>query len=131
MATIQKEFDIDAPPEKVWAALRDFGALHEKLAPGFITACTVEGDVRTVTFFSGTVMRERLVGLDDQLRRIAYSVIEGQATHHNASAQVFDAGEGRSRFVWITDVLPDELASYIGPMMEKGGAAAKATLEKG
>ena len=48
---------------------------------------------------------------------------------NDATAQVFEEGEGRSRFVWITDVLPDAMAAYIAPMMEQGGAAMKAALE--
>ena len=63
-------------------------------------------------------------------RRLAYTVTDGKATHHHASAQVFAHGEGRSRFVWITDVLPDGLAAYVEPMMAQGGAAMKKTLEK-
>ncbi|MCY1563429.1 hypothetical protein D9M68_1010280 [compost metagenome] len=55
---------------------------------------------------------------------------DGKATHHHASAQVFALGEGRSRFVWITDVLPDGLAAYIEPMMAHGGAAMKQALER-
>ena len=73
--------------------------------------------------------REVLVGIDDAHRRLAYTVTGGQAAHHHATAQVFKEGAGRSRFVWITDVLPDAMATYIGPMMEQGGAAMKATLE--
>jgi hypothetical protein len=60
---------------------------------------------------------------------LAYTVTGGQAAHHHATAQVFEEGAGRSRFVWITDALPDAMAAYIGPMMEQGGAAMKATLE--
>jgi hypothetical protein len=47
-------------------------------------------------------------------------------THHNASAQVIADGPGRTRFVWIADVLPDEVA---GPM-DQGLATIKATMEK-
>jgi hypothetical protein len=43
---------------------------------------------------------------------------------------VFAHGEGRSRFVWITDVLPDKFAAYIGSMMDQGGDAMKKTLEQ-
>jgi hypothetical protein len=50
-------------------------------------------------------------------------------THHNASAQVFPDGEGYSRFVWIADLLPHELASAVGAMMEQGLAVIKRTLE--
>ena len=33
MASIQKDIIIDARPEDVWDALRDFGALHTRLVP--------------------------------------------------------------------------------------------------
>ena len=109
MASVQKEFLVDADPDQVWAALRDFGAVHE-LAPGFVTSTVLDADTRIVTFFSGAVARERLVDLDDQAHRLVYSVIESPLgmTHHNASAQVFDVGGGRSRFVWLADLLPNQ-----------------------
>jgi hypothetical protein len=50
-------------------------------------------------------------------------------THHNASLQVFADGEGRSRVVWIADLLPNELAGYIAGMIEQGMAVMKKTLE--
>jgi carbon monoxide dehydrogenase subunit G len=130
MATIQKEFTIDVPPPAAWAALRDFGALHEKLVPGFVIACKLEVDVRTITFFNGQITREQLIAIDDQLRRLAYSAIGGAAKHHNASAQVFDAGTGQTRFVWTTDVLPHELAEFIEPLMERGAMTMQKTLEQ-
>jgi hypothetical protein len=69
------------------------------------------------------------VGSDEQTRRMSYAGMGGKATHHAASAQVFAAGPERCRFVWITDVLPDELADAIAQMMEHGSAVMKATLE--
>ena len=77
MATIYKEILIDAPAEDVWDALRDFGALHERLVPGFVVATDVHDQVRVVTFFNGSVAQERLVGTDDDARRLAYTVIDG------------------------------------------------------
>ena len=131
MATIYKEFIVEADAAQVWDALRDFGAVHTRLAPGFLTDCKLDGQGgRIVSFANGLVARELLVGIDEQSRRLAYTVTGGKASHHHASAQVFAEGEGRSRFVWITDVLPDELAAYIAPMMDQGGAAMKKTLEK-
>jgi Polyketide cyclase / dehydrase and lipid transport len=131
MASIYKELAIDAPAEEVWDAVRDFGALHERLVPGFVVATDLQGDVRTVTFFSGHVARERLVGIDDERRRLAYSVIDGPlgSTHHNASAQVVDDGDRRCRFVWVTDVLPSELAPQISALMERGLAAIKSAFD--
>ncbi len=133
MASIYKEIVIDTPPEVVWSALRDFGALHERLVPGFVIAAELRGDVRVITFFNGSVAREQLVGTDDEARRIAYTVVAGPlaATHHNASAQVVAETGGRSRFVWVTDVLPDELEPATSGLMDRGLEVIKATLEGG
>ena len=131
MASIIRETVIDADPADVWAALADFGAVHQRLAPGFVVDSVLEGPgTRVVTFFNGAVAREILVGVDEDARRVAYQVVEGlPATHHNASAQVIAVDAGRSKFVWITDVLPDELAEGIGELMDRGIGAIKQTLE--
>jgi hypothetical protein len=39
----------------VWDAVRDFGALHHRLVPGFVVEARLEGDDRVVTFFNGAV----------------------------------------------------------------------------
>ena len=130
MASLRKELVLAAPAAHVWSALRDFGAVHERLAPGFVTATTMEGDdVRVVTFFNGSSARETRVGCDDRLRRLAYAIIGGRAEHYAASAEVVDAGDAGCRFVWTVDVLPDALAPYIDDMMTRGAAAMKAALE--
>jgi hypothetical protein len=87
MASVMREIAIDAAPDDVWDALRDFGAVHERLAPGFVVATELDADeTRVVTFFSGAVARERLVGVDEATRRLVYSVVEGPlgSIHHNA-----------------------------------------------
>jgi carbon monoxide dehydrogenase subunit G len=131
MASIRKEFVVRSTPAQVWAALRDFGEVHRKLAAGFVTACTLEeeGAVRLVTFGNGMQVRERLVALDDAQRRIVYTAQGGRATHHNASAQAIDAGDGTTRVAWITDLLPDAIAPAIEGMMDAGAKAMRATLE--
>ena len=60
MARIHEEILIDAQPAQVWAALRDWGALHEKLVPGFVIDTQLDGDDRIVTFGNGTVVRARV-----------------------------------------------------------------------
>ena len=37
MASIRKELLTKASPEAVWDAIRDIGALHTRLVPGFVT----------------------------------------------------------------------------------------------
>jgi carbon monoxide dehydrogenase subunit G len=131
MASIQQEMIIDVSPDDAWAALRDFGAVHRRLVPGFLVDLRLEGRDRIVTFFNGAVARERLVTVDDESRRLVWSVTESAAglTHHNASAQLFDAGEGQTRFVWIADILPDQAADSIAALMARGLSTIKQTLE--
>src|SRR2546422_512184 len=98
MATIRREIRIKADPERVWAAVRDVGAVHERLAPGMVTGTEMDGDTRLVTFAHGAVARELLVSLDDVARRFAYSVIESSLPmrHHHAVFEVDPDGPGRS-----------------------------------
>lgn len=129
MASIRREVVIDAAPETVWDALRDVGAIHERLAPGFVTDVKLEPGARVVTFGNGMVARELIVDLDEPARRLVWSARGGRLTHHNASAQVFAEADGKSRFVWIADLLPNEIAPAIAAMIEQGLGAIQKTLE--
>jgi carbon monoxide dehydrogenase subunit G len=133
MATVVTETTIDVPPEDTWDALRDFGALHERLVPGFVVDARLESDrTRVVTFSNGAVARETLVGVDEERRRLAYAVVESALglTHHNASTEVHADEHGGTRFVWTTDVLPDDAAPRVRQMMEHGIGVIKQTLER-
>jgi carbon monoxide dehydrogenase subunit G len=130
MASIRREIEIEARPEKAWDALRDVGALHTRLAVGFVTDCKLEAGARVVTFANGMTARELIVSVDEQARRVVWSVVGGPMTHHNASAQVLAEGEQRTRFVWIADLLPDTLAPTVDAMMQQGLIAVKKTLER-
>ena len=129
MASIRREVLIAVRPETAWDALRDVGALHTRLVPGFVTDTRLEDGARVVTFASGMVARELIVDVDDAQRRVAWAVVGGVMTHHNASAQVFADGSG-CRFVWIADLLPDDVAPAITAMIEQGIAVIKETLER-
>jgi hypothetical protein len=109
--------------------LRDVGALHTRLVPGFVVDTRLEEGARVVTFGNGMVARELIVDVDDEQRRVVWSVVGGRMTHHNASAQVIPEGAG-CRFVWIADLLPHELAPLITTMIEQGMAVIKKTLEQ-
>jgi carbon monoxide dehydrogenase subunit G len=127
MASIRKEFEIDASPGEVWAAMRDVGAIHQKLVPGFVTDCRMDGDARIVTFANGITAREVIVDLDDAARRIVWSASGGRLSHHNASAQVFADG-GRTKVVWIADLLPNEMKPAISGMIDAGAVAMQKAL---
>src|SRR3954453_14729888 len=97
MASVYKEISLDARPEDVWAALRDYGAVHRRVAPGFVTDCRLDGDARMVTFANGNVAQELLVTMDDARMRLVYAVVNPRVKQHSASFQVFPAGAGRHR----------------------------------
>ena len=128
MASIHKDILIDANPNDVWDALRDFGALHTRLVPGFVADTKLDGDARIVTFSNGTVAREILVDCDDKKRRLAYAIVSERIKQHSASAQVFAEGDGRTRLVWIADVLPNEIAPYMDAQMDQGALAMQKAL---
>lgn len=129
MASVRIERLIDAPADRVWDAIRDVGALHTRLVPGFVVDTRLEDGARIVTFGSGRVARERLVDIDDDRRRFAYSIDGETFAHHHATNEVFDEGDGRCRFVWVADLLPDSLAPMVTGMMGQGADVLKATME--
>lgn len=133
MASVRKEFRLDVPADKAWDAVRDFTAVHERLVPGVLTDGRPDGDsARVVTFATGTVVREVLLGCDDAARRLAYAVVDSPFgfQHHNASIDVLaDPDDPAScRIVWVTDLLPDELAGPVGDLMDAGAASMAQTL---
>jgi carbon monoxide dehydrogenase subunit G len=128
MASIHKDIQIDAHPDEVWAAVRDFGAVHRRLAPGFVVDARLDGDARIVTFANGMVARELLVDCDDTRRRLVYAVISERVQQHSASVQVFADGDTGSRLVWIVDVLPHEIAPYIDGQMDQAALAVQKAL---
>ena len=123
MATIRKEMRVTASPAEVWDAFADVGAIHTRIAPGFVVDTVLEGDVRRVTFANGFVAMETIVSLDATRRRLAYA-ITGSAlmTHHNAAFEIFPDQDG-TLVVWQADLLPDGAAAQVGGMMEEGLAA--------
>lgn len=129
MASIRKQIHIDTEPAVAWAALREFGRLHERLAIGFAADTVLDGHDRIVTFVNGTVVRERLVDLDDAAARLAWSIIDGPYEHHNGVAQVLPDNNGGTLFTWTADLLPDKLGARTAELMELGLQAIKRTLE--
>jgi hypothetical protein len=126
---VRREIVVNVPIEQVWDAVRDYGALHERLAAGFATATRLEGDDRIVTFANGAVFRERLISSDDEARRLAWTIVDGPWTHHNGSVELFAEPEERTRLVWTTDMLPDDVAAETEPTIDAAMPLIKATLE--
>ena len=129
MASINHEVSVAVDVEAAWAAVRRVGRAHELFAPVLVGG-QLDGDTRIVTFANGMVARERILDIDDQHKRVAYTVLDGPGlAFHHASMEVVEDGPGRSRFRWITDFLPKEAAEALGPLIEQGGQALKKNLE--
>ena len=79
MASIRRETQVAASPVQVWEVVRDIGAIHQRLVPGFVTDCKLEGDARIVTFGNGVVAREVIVDMDDAARRLVWSASGGRS----------------------------------------------------
>jgi carbon monoxide dehydrogenase subunit G len=128
MADGKAEVSIDRSPDEVWKLLREFGGLADWM-PG-IESCSVEGDVRTLQTM-GIEIKEQLRSLDDDARRISYSVVEspmGNLESHLATISVDPEGSG-SHVTWAVDVVPDELLALFLPVYEGSVVELKKQLE--
>ena len=129
MATIRREACIKVDAGTVWDAVRDIGALHTRLVPGFVIDTRLEEGARVVTFGDGRVAREWIVDLDDEERRLAWAITDPPLAHYSASAQIFADGDDACRFVWIANLLPNSMADAVAGMIERGLECAKVNLE--
>ena len=129
MASIYEHVTVEVGADQAWAALRLVGEVHTLFAPVLVDA-HLEGEIRTVRFANGMVVRERIIDIDDERRRVAYSALDVTGmTYHHASMQVVDAGPRRCQFVWTTDFLPHEMGGNLAPFIEQGANALKTNLE--
>ena len=130
MASVRREIMTKARIDDAWSAIRDVGALHTRLVPGFVTDTKLEGAVRIVTFGNGMVVREPIVTVDDQEKRVVWSAEGGITKHYNASVQISANDDGSSKVVWIADFLPDSAATAISSAIDTGMAVMKKTLDR-
>jgi len=131
MASVRKDITTKAPPTEVWAAIRDVGAIHRKLLPGFIADARLDGPrMRVVTLGNGMVLREPIITIDEVAMRVVWANEGGSTTHSNVSLEVMAEPGGGSRVVWIADFLPDEVATAIATNLTRGSQIMKETLDR-
>jgi carbon monoxide dehydrogenase subunit G len=132
MASVHHEIVIEADAANVWDVIRDVSAVHERLLPGRVAATRLDRDQRVLTFPNGREVREWIIDIDDQRRRVAYAVSGGDSlglTYHHASFEVVSDGPGRCLLVWITDVLPHNLADQVRARVIAAAEEIRRTLE--
>jgi hypothetical protein len=128
MATIWWEAPISVSAEQAWATLRRVDLAYNLFSP-VQTEGTMCGDIRTVTFASGLVVRERIVTVDEARKRVAYTVLDDLFDHHSASMQIVPVDGANCRFLWISDFLPDERTEMAAPLVQQGSAALIRNIE--
>lgn len=128
MATLRREETVEVPASKAWTMLRNV-AMPQLLFAGVLVDGEMEGDVRTVTFANGMIVRERIIDIDEMNRRVAYTVLGDLFEHHSAYMQIIPLDEQRCRFVWVSDFLPSERMELVKPLVEQGARALVANLE--
>ncbi len=129
MATIRSEIKTRAPASEVWSAIRDVGALHTRLVPGFVTDTKLEPGARVVTFVDGRVLREPIVALDDEARRLVWTAESERVRHYNAALQVAELADGMTSVVWTADYLPDDIGGFLSRAIEASMAAMQRSLD--
>ncbi|GAA0899745.1 SRPBCC family protein [Virgisporangium aurantiacum] len=133
MATVRVETVVDRSADEVWDAVADVGAVHRRLLPGRVADARIDGDTRILTMPDGWRIGELILAVDHDLRRMAYTVVDGQRlplTYHHAAFEVVPEGN-RCRLVWVTDVLPHDQAPAVRARVERGIVEMRQALEAG
>ncbi len=115
MATLFHTSYLPVSPEVAWERIAAVGKVHE-IVPAIAT-CTVDGDRRFCTFADGAVLKERLISVDRDLMRLAYTITESPfgLEYHSAALQIVAEGSG-ARLLWTTDIKPDGLKDSMQPL---------------
>jgi len=118
VATIYKEQTINVSVDKLWDALSDVGNVDRLLS--YLVATEIDGSHRSCNMADGSQLRELIISVDPDRRRVAYSVVEEPFgfEHHSASWRALADGD-QSRFVWETDVMPDRIVAVLEPLIDQ------------
>ncbi len=105
---VTETVQIKAPPDKVWAAVKDFDSLN-KWHPGFASDELVSGSnnkvgaVRKLTIKDGPSFTERLTAFSDTGHYFRYRIVESPLPITDYASKVTvkpGHGEGMSEVVW-------------------------------
>jgi carbon monoxide dehydrogenase subunit G len=123
MASVKISDRINAPADKVWDLVGDFGGIG-RFSKGFKSiTCTGSGvgAIRTITLPNDTQMQERCELLDAARRTLDYSIIAGALplTGYLARIQLADDGDA-TRIEWSSTFEPKGITDAQGIAMVEG-----------
>jgi carbon monoxide dehydrogenase subunit G len=129
MATIYRELDLDADADEAWRRMADVKAVNKLI--DFLGAVTIDGDRRSCALGEQGELNELIVTVDNDRRRLVYSIRESpfNFAHHSASWQVTPDGD-RSRLVWITDLKPDSVAPEFEKVIDQAADSIQRNLSR-
>jgi hypothetical protein len=115
---IDERTEIAAPPEEVWGTIRSFERIEDYLP--LIESSSVSGEgvgaTRVCVTQDGRRLEERLVALDDQRRRLTYSIVSSPMPVENylSTVAVDDGQDGGSLVSWAVHFdAPEETAAEL------------------
>lgn len=107
MAKVHVKDSFDAPADKVWAVVGDFGGVG-KWAGDMVKSCECEGEgigaVRTLALAQGNPLRERLVQFDAADRSFSYAIVGASdlpVDYYVGSVKIRADGANRSTIDWV------------------------------
>jgi hypothetical protein len=76
---VEKSITINASPDKVWAIVKDFGAIQKWLPLVADSKLEKKGEdtTRTLTLKSSGKIIEKLKGIDEEAMKLKYEIVEG------------------------------------------------------
>ena len=114
VAIILKSANLSVSPDAAWDIVDRFMRADIRVF-SFIKENRIDGPVRTV-ISEGLEQPELNITIDPEHMYASYSLLESPywtGTFHHGCMRVFDTGDGRCRFEWITDVAPDSWATKL------------------
>lgn len=111
MANVSMSTDLHATAEDVWKVVSDFNGLT-KFISAIVDSATEGhgvGAVRTLTLENGAQIVERLESLDDQARKLSYSIINSPLplAGYVAVMNLLALGDRQCRLVWSSTFQPN------------------------
>jgi carbon monoxide dehydrogenase subunit G len=126
MGSGKAAIDIDAPADRVWKEIGDFGGIGAWM-PG-VESCRVEGDDRILELM-GMTITEHLVARDDATRTLTYAIADGVPVESHQATIVVTPTGAAARVTWDVEAKPDEMADLMAGVYQQALEALKARVE--
>lgn len=127
MATIRKEFEVNSDVNSVWEKIADTGNISQII--GFVSESQQSGDQRVCKLDNGATLVEKIISVNEGLKRVVYSITESPLNmEFQVASMELEASGGKTKFVWTADLLPDAAAEALEPMMDSAVADMSKTL---